>query len=135
MGRTVSAATSSAPWHFAACRSKIQQLHGESGHPAPPNRSSIRRRDFSGCSISRSGSRGVWCNGMTTKPDDLLRLLAEEPFVRALAQSLVADEADDVVQQAWLRALEHHPSRPAPVVARAHRAQPRRRHPTPFGAA
>jgi DNA-directed RNA polymerase specialized sigma24 family protein len=46
---------------------------------------------------------------MTKKPDDLLRLLAEEPFVRALAQSLVADEADDVVQQAWLRALEHHP--------------------------
>ncbi|MGB3970036.1 MAG: sigma-70 family RNA polymerase sigma factor, partial [Planctomycetota bacterium] len=46
---------------------------------------------------------------MTTKPDDLQRLLAEEPFVRALAHSLVADEADDVVQQAFLRALEHRP--------------------------
>ena len=44
---------------------------------------------------------------MTTYPDDLQRLLAEEPFVRALAHSLVADEADDVVQQAFLRALEH----------------------------
>jgi len=47
---------------------------------------------------------------MTTKPDDLQRLLAEEPFVRALAHSLVADEADDVVQQAFLRALERRPA-------------------------
>src|SRR5262249_19175510 len=32
-----------------------------------------------------------------------------EPFVRALAASLVADEADDVVQQAFLLALERRP--------------------------
>lgn len=43
---------------------------------------------------------------MQLPPSDLQRLLAEEPFVRALARSLVADEADDVVQQAWVRALE-----------------------------
>ncbi|HZN41954.1 MAG TPA: sigma-70 family RNA polymerase sigma factor [Planctomycetota bacterium] len=47
---------------------------------------------------------------MTTKPDDLQRLLAEEPFVRALAHSLVSDEADDVVQQAFLQALQHRPA-------------------------
>src|SRR5262245_11745390 len=46
---------------------------------------------------------------MTTPPTDLQRLLAEEPFVRALAASLVADEADDVVQQAFLLALERRP--------------------------
>ena len=36
-------------------------------------------------------------------------LLAEEPYVRALARALVADEADadEVVQQSWLRVLEH----------------------------
>jgi RNA polymerase sigma-70 factor (ECF subfamily) len=41
---------------------------------------------------------------------DLQRLLAEEPFVRALAQSLVAGEADDIVQQAYLRAIEARPA-------------------------
>ncbi|HZN37865.1 MAG TPA: sigma-70 family RNA polymerase sigma factor [Planctomycetota bacterium] len=43
---------------------------------------------------------------MTALPDDLKLLLAEEPFVRRLARQLVADEADDVVQQTWLRALQ-----------------------------
>lgn len=47
---------------------------------------------------------------MTTKPNDLQRLLAEEPFVRALAHSLVADEADDIVQQAFLQALQQQPA-------------------------
>lgn len=35
------------------------------------------------------------------------RLIAEEPFVRTLAQSLLADEADEVVQQTYMRALKH----------------------------
>ncbi|MFN3241974.1 MAG: sigma-70 family RNA polymerase sigma factor [Planctomycetota bacterium] len=35
------------------------------------------------------------------------RLLAEEPFVRTLAQALLAEEADEVVQQTWLRAMKH----------------------------
>lgn len=35
------------------------------------------------------------------------RLVAEEPFVRTLAQSLLAGEADEVVQQTYLRALRH----------------------------
>ena len=39
--------------------------------------------------------------------DDIQRLLAEEPFVRALAQHLVVDDADEVVQQTYLRALQH----------------------------
>ena len=47
---------------------------------------------------------------MTTTRPDLQRLLAEEPFVRSLAYSLVVDEADDVVQQAFLLVLEHRPS-------------------------
>ncbi|HZN40986.1 MAG TPA: sigma-70 family RNA polymerase sigma factor [Planctomycetota bacterium] len=46
---------------------------------------------------------------MTALPHDLQRLLAEEPFVRALAQQLVAGEADEVVQQTWLRVLERRP--------------------------
>ena len=29
------------------------------------------------------------------------RLLAEEPFVRTLAQALLAEEADEVVQPTW----------------------------------
>lgn len=41
-----------------------------------------------------------------TPPFNLQRLLAEEPFVRALARRLVADDADDVVQQAYVRAIE-----------------------------
>jgi RNA polymerase sigma-70 factor (ECF subfamily) len=47
---------------------------------------------------------------MTPLPDHLQRLLDEEPFVQALTKSLVADEVDDVVQQAWLRAIERRPS-------------------------
>lgn len=42
---------------------------------------------------------------MSSSQDHLHRLLAEAPFVRALARRLLADEADDVVQQTWLRAL------------------------------
>jgi RNA polymerase sigma factor (sigma-70 family) len=44
--------------------------------------------------------------------DQMERLLAEEPFVRELARHLVAVDADDVVQQTWLRALQ---SRSGPV--------------------
>ena len=51
---------------------------------------------------------------MNLPPADLQRLLAEESFVRALASSLLADEADDVVQEVYLRALEQ---RPEPVRA------------------
>src|SRR4030095_5181412 len=38
-------------------------------------------------------------------PGDLQRLLAEEPFVRLLAHTLLAEEADEGVQQTWLRAM------------------------------
>jgi len=38
-------------------------------------------------------------------PGDLQRLLAEEPFVRLLAHTLLAEEADEVVQQTWLHAM------------------------------
>ncbi|MEO6596745.1 MAG: sigma-70 family RNA polymerase sigma factor [Planctomycetota bacterium] len=45
---------------------------------------------------------------MTTAPSDSLqRLLDEEPFVRLLAHTLLAEEADDVIQQTWLQALRH----------------------------
>ncbi len=37
---------------------------------------------------------------------DLQRLLAEESFVRELAQQLVVGDADEVVQQTWLRAVQ-----------------------------
>lgn len=37
----------------------------------------------------------------------LQRLLDEEPFVRLLARTLVAEEADEVVQQTWLQAVQH----------------------------
>ena len=47
---------------------------------------------------------------MTNPPDDLQRLLAEEPFVRRLVRQLVGTDADDVVQQTWLRALAARPS-------------------------
>src|SRR5262245_29941550 len=47
---------------------------------------------------------------MAMPANDVKRLLAEEPFVRALARSLVAGEADDVVQQAYLQALQQRPS-------------------------
>jgi len=43
---------------------------------------------------------------MTTVPShSLQRLLDEEPFVRLLAHSLLAEEADEAVQQTWLRAV------------------------------
>lgn len=37
---------------------------------------------------------------MNPPPNDLQRLLAEQPFGRRLAQQLVAVDADDLVQQA-----------------------------------
>ena len=45
----------------------------------------------------------------STKPD-VESLLAEEPFVRSLARLLLAEEADEVVQQTYLRALASQPS-------------------------
>ncbi|HEX6813028.1 MAG TPA: sigma-70 family RNA polymerase sigma factor [Planctomycetota bacterium] len=36
---------------------------------------------------------------------DVQNLLAAEPFVRSLARSLLAEDADEVVQQVWLKAL------------------------------
>ena len=50
---------------------------------------------------------------MTVPPPTLERLLAEEPFVRALARSLVGNDpgaADDVVQQTWRHAMQHEGS-------------------------
>src|SRR5262245_62333150 len=45
---------------------------------------------------------------MTARPPEgLQRLLDEAPFVRLLARALLADEADDVVQQTWLCAMRH----------------------------
>lgn len=43
-------------------------------------------------------------------PPLLERLLAEAPFVHRLARSLVGDDADDVVQQAYLHALQQAPA-------------------------
>ena len=44
---------------------------------------------------------------MPAEPErDLARLLAEESFVRELARQLVAGDADEVVQQTWLRAVQ-----------------------------
>ena len=40
-------------------------------------------------------------------PASLQRLMDEAPFVRLLARSLLAEETDEVVQQTWLRALQH----------------------------
>ncbi len=37
----------------------------------------------------------------------LQRLLAEEPFVRLLARTLLADDSDEIVQRTWLHALRH----------------------------
>jgi len=51
--------------------------------------------------------RGVLVASMTRTPDrDLQALLAEEPFVRALACALAAGDADDLAQQTWLMALQ-----------------------------
>ena len=49
---------------------------------------------------------------MRTTPHELEELLAHGPWVRALARSLVRDpsRADDLVQQAWLKALERPPA-------------------------
>ena len=45
---------------------------------------------------------------MTSDPrHDLPTLLAEESFLRTLARALAADQADEVVQQTWLLALQH----------------------------
>lgn len=38
--------------------------------------------------------------------NDLQRLLAEQPFVRSLAKQLVVEDADELVQQTYLRAIE-----------------------------
>src|SRR5262252_8970869 len=45
---------------------------------------------------------------VTTPPSEgLQRLLDEGRFVRMLARTLIADEADEVVQLTWLRAIQH----------------------------
>ena len=69
---------------------------------------------------------------------DVQQLLAAEPFVRSLARSLVAEEADEVVQQVWVRALRRDGPRVRDpqrwlaqvvrsVAANLHRAGTRRR--------
>jgi len=40
-------------------------------------------------------------------PESLQRLLDEAPFVRLLARTLLAEEADEVVQRTWLAAVRH----------------------------
>ncbi|HVS18215.1 MAG TPA: sigma-70 family RNA polymerase sigma factor [Planctomycetota bacterium] len=57
---------------------------------------------------------------MTTTPPlpfDAHHLLAHEPFVRRIAQSLLhdCDEAEDIVQETWLAALERPPTLDRPV--------------------
>jgi len=51
--------------------------------------------------------------------DDPHALLGHDDFLRALARGLVLDEAraDDVVQQAWVAAIERGPDRPASLRA------------------
>jgi RNA polymerase sigma-70 factor (ECF subfamily) len=44
---------------------------------------------------------------MDTPHPSLQRLMDEAPFVRLLARTLLAEDADEVVQQTWLRAIEH----------------------------
>ena len=44
---------------------------------------------------------------MTSPHPGLQRLMDEAPYVRLLARQLIADEADDVVQQTWLQAIQH----------------------------
>jgi len=53
---------------------------------------------------------------MRTGAHELEELLAHGPWVRALASSLVRDstKADDLVQQAWLRALQSPPAQDRP---------------------
>lgn len=53
------------------------------------------------------------------RPDDPHALLEHDGFLRALARSLVIDEAraDDVVQQAWLAAIRRGPERPGSLRA------------------
>ena len=60
--------------------------------------------------MARSGVGGSSPQGNGSLPPTD-RLLAHAEFLRALARSLVADahEADDVVQGAYLAALEHPP--------------------------
>src|SRR5688572_19471729 len=41
------------------------------------------------------------------QPEGLQRLLDEAPFVRLLARALLAEDADEVVQQTWLHAVRH----------------------------
>lgn len=69
---------------------------------------------------------------------DVQQLLAAEPFVRELARSLVAGDADEVVQQVWVRALRRRGGRVRDprhwlarvvrsVAANLHRSDTRRR--------
>ena len=44
---------------------------------------------------------------MDTPHPSLQRLMDEAPFVRLLARTLLAEDADEVVQQTWLRAIQH----------------------------
>ncbi len=44
---------------------------------------------------------------MTSPHSGLQRLMDEAPYVRLLARQLLAEEADDVVQQTWLQAIQH----------------------------
>ncbi|MCR9248142.1 MAG: sigma-70 family RNA polymerase sigma factor [bacterium] len=45
---------------------------------------------------------------MTSEPETALeRLLAEAPHVRALARTLVAGDAEDVIQETWMLAAKH----------------------------
>jgi len=46
---------------------------------------------------------------MAQPPTSLEALLAEAPFLRALARSLVHGDAEDLVQETWLRALSSPP--------------------------
>ncbi|MEM7307323.1 MAG: RNA polymerase sigma factor [Planctomycetota bacterium] len=52
-----------------------------------------------------------------TTPISLDELQSQAPFLRRLARALVGDgaDADDLVQETWVAALEHHP-RPADTV-------------------
>jgi RNA polymerase sigma-70 factor (ECF subfamily) len=64
-------------------------------------------------------THSIWIGeAMTTPPDtDVDALLEHASWARALARSLVRDahRADDLVQRAWLAALEHPPRSSTPV--------------------